>query len=339
MRGALISGDGMTSEKRGRDGDTGQRGGNVALADSIGLDHMRAFLALVDGGSQVAAARTLRVAQGTISRHVERVQQHFGGGLFEPGAGVLLSTRGRMVEHALRAALDGLSLTRDRLLPSRPVLRIGFIRAVRLIVEEALCGQATRRKRPGFDVRLLEMTTDEQMKALARRDLDIAICYTTGDPAYRDELEETLVADEPIALVVPQAAWVRGKLMHKRLEGLTHARVLERHSPQFARGSSEWIARERVRPGKWVDCDSGGEVLAYAGSGHGFGFLPALWSLTNHQRAVFVPPSGFAPRVRIAAYSLHHVSPWVSQLRDDISELARQALSEFRHNADEIREG
>src|SRR5215475_782568 len=90
-------------------------------ADSLGLDHMRSFIAVVETGSQVRAAKRLRVAQTTVSRHIDRVQEHFGGGLFEAGSSGRLSTRGLIVEQAVRAAMATLSRTRDRLALDRPV--------------------------------------------------------------------------------------------------------------------------------------------------------------------------------------------------------------------------
>jgi DNA-binding transcriptional LysR family regulator len=81
----------------------------------------------VESHSQVAAARRLRVTQGTISRHIQRVQEHFGGGLFETGSSGKLSTRGLLVEQSVRSALAELVRTRERIARSAPVLGIDFI--------------------------------------------------------------------------------------------------------------------------------------------------------------------------------------------------------------------
>jgi DNA-binding transcriptional LysR family regulator len=299
-------------------------------AESLGLDHLRAFIAVVETRSQVAAARQLRVAQGTISRHIERVQEHFGGGLFESGGGSRLSTRGLLVEQSVRAAMAELSRTRDRLDRHGPVLRIGYIRAVRVLVENALRSQAQVPGMPAYEVRLLELTSDKQASALARRELDIAICYVTSDLASRGEVEESLVAEEPFALVIPERAYVNGKVSRKTLQPLLHARLLERFSPQFGAAAEAWLSKHKLQPERSVECEVGSEILAYAGAGYGYGFLPALWSMSSHQSAVFVPPTDFDVTVKIAAYSLRHVTPWVTQLREHVSAAARTALRDFR---------
>lgn len=140
-------------------------------ADSLGLDHLRSFIAVIETGSQMRAARRLRVAQTTISRHIERIQEHFGGGLFAAGASGPLSTRGKLVEQSVRTAMTELARTRDRLAVERPVLRIGFIRPLRPLLETALRAQAGVRGGPRFDVRLLELTGELQASALTHETL------------------------------------------------------------------------------------------------------------------------------------------------------------------------
>jgi len=71
-------------------------------SDALDLEHLRAFIAVVELGSQVKAGKRLRVGQGTVSRHIDRVEEHFGAGLFESGRRGKLSSRGRIVEESVR---------------------------------------------------------------------------------------------------------------------------------------------------------------------------------------------------------------------------------------------
>lgn len=95
-------------------------------ADALGLAHLRAFVAVVDAGTQSEAKRGLGTSQGSVARYLKRVDEHFGGGLFERARDgrLTLSTRGKLVEQSVRAALAELTRTRDRLDPSGPVLRL-----------------------------------------------------------------------------------------------------------------------------------------------------------------------------------------------------------------------
>ena len=296
--------------------------------ESLGLDHMRAFIAVIETGSQVRAAKRLRVAQTTVCRHIERVQQHFGGGLFEAGASGPLSTRGVLVEQSLRTAMATLSRARDWLAAERPVLRIGFIRPMRPLVERALRGQLSSRQAQGFEVRLFELPADAQAHALERRELDIAISYN-GDFAGRDGIEASLVTEEPFALVIPDRAWVDGKPSRKVLSTLLYAYSPRHLSEQLNAAADKWLEQNGLDPSRRVECALGTEIMAYAGAGHGFGFLPALWSLASHDGVVFAPID-FAATARIAAYSLQHVKPWVTELRERLSAAARAALDDFR---------
>src|SRR5688572_6419129 len=96
--------------------------------DVLSMEHLRAFIAVIELKSQVNAAKRLGIGQGTVSRHIKRVQDHFGGELFESGGNGALSGRGRIVEEAARAALAALERARERVATERPVLRIGFVR-------------------------------------------------------------------------------------------------------------------------------------------------------------------------------------------------------------------
>ena len=290
---------------------------------------MRSFLAVVETGSQVKAAKRLRIEQSTVSRHVDRIQDHFGGRLFEAGASGRLSTRGELVVQSARIAMAELSRTRDRLAAERPVLRVGFIRAVRPLVERALRDQSRPHGAPCFDVRLEELNPDMQARALERRELDIAISYAIPEIANRADLEESLVTEEPFALVIPERAWVRGKLSMSILASLLYVYSPRRLSPRLAPAEEQWFRQHRLEPKRTMECALGSEILAYAGSDRGYGFLPALWSLGNHDGVVFAPTE-FTATARISVYSLRHVANLVSELRESLSAGARAALGTFR---------
>jgi DNA-binding transcriptional LysR family regulator len=299
-------------------------------AESLSLDHLRAFIAVVETGKQTRAAKRLGVTQTTISRYIKRVEEHFGGGLFETGSSDRLSARGLLLEQSLRTAMAELSRTRERLATDRPVLRIGFIRPVRSLVENALRGQAKVHGLPSFDVRLLELHPEVQAAALARRELDIAISYATPEFATREDIEESLVVEEPFALVIPARAWNDGKPSLSALGPLLYAHSPRRLSSRLMEAEEQWLRANRLAPTRTVECALGSEIVAYAGAGYGYGFLPALWSLASHDGVIFAPVSDFAATAKIAAYSLKHVKPWVVRIRESLSTAARAALHQFR---------
>lgn len=288
---------------------------------------MRAFIAVAEAGSQARAGKRLGIAQTTVCRHVERVQEHFGGGLFESGASGRLSTRGLLVEQSLRAAMVELSRTRERLAVERPVLRVGFIRLMRPIVERALRSQDAAQGSSAFDVRLLELQSEQQARALMRRELDIAICHALPALAQHAGIEESLLSEQPYVLVIPERAWVRGKPSAEVLSSLLYAHSPRRHSSRIADAQEDWLRENNLASARRVECALGSEILAYAGSGHGYGFLPALWNTASHEGVVFAPVVESGATTKIAAYSLKHLAPWMTRLRDDLSVAARKALA------------
>jgi DNA-binding transcriptional LysR family regulator len=308
-------------------------GPSVSNADALGLDHMRAFLAVLETGSQVRAAKQLGIAQATVCRHVERVQEHFGGGLFEAGGSGRLSARGVLVEQSVRASLAELERTRERLALEGPVLRIGFIPIVRPLVEQALRRLGRVHGIPTFDVRLLELSSEQQARALVQRELDIAISYALPELAAREGIEQTLVSEQPYVLAVPERACPRGKLARDVLATLTYVDVSRRSSQRVFDAQERWLKEHGVAPARRVTCPHGSELLAYAASGYGYGFLPALWTTASHGGIAFVPLPPSAVTVRIAAYSLAHVAPWMARLREHLSAAARVGLEELSRGA------
>ncbi|MEY4578178.1 MAG: hypothetical protein RL701_2881 [Pseudomonadota bacterium] len=297
-------------------------------ADSLGLDHMRAFIAVIETGTQAQAAKRLELEQATVSRHVARVQEHFGGGLFLAGASGPLSTRGSLVEQSLRAALAELTRTRERLAMERPVLRIGYMRLLRPLIETALRSHVKAHDIPDYQVRLQEQLTEPPALALMRRELDIAIDYASPELAEKAGIEESIITEQPFALVVPAHAWSKGKLLIHNLAPLLYASLPARY---VGTATDTWLAENQLVPAHTVECEWATEIIAYAASGYGFGFLPALWSMVSHEGAVFVPLPSLMLKAKIAAYSLQHLTPWITRLREDLSAAARAALHKIQN--------
>jgi DNA-binding transcriptional LysR family regulator len=298
--------------------------------DSLSVDHMRAFLALVETSSQAGAARSLNVSQATIHRHVTRVDAHFNGGLFERGLAGGLSTRGQLVESTLRSAIAMIEHARDRLAVERPVLRVGFIRAIRPLIEQTLRALGVQPGDAQFDVRLAELPSEQQARRLRNREIDVAVCYAIED-LFEDRtgIDEVVVTEQAYALVAPESACPRGKIAPNSLSTLHYVHLPSRFSQSIASYGARWLAQNRLRPKCRIECKLATEVIAYAAAGRGYGFLPALWSTAAHDGAVFVPMPDFAKTINIAAYSLEHLRFWVTPFRRALLQSAQAALAKF----------
>jgi DNA-binding transcriptional LysR family regulator len=173
------------------------------------------------------------------------------------------------------------------------------------------------------------MTTDDLSRGLKRRELDIAICYALPELATHQGVEESLVTEQPFALVIPAPAWVHGKPSVRVLKSLLYARLPHHFAHRAVVAGEKWLTQHQVTPRQTIECALGTEIVSYAAAGLGYGFLPALWSTVADASVVFAPMTNFAATAKIAAYSLQHVAPWVTQLREDLSVGARAALQDF----------
>jgi DNA-binding transcriptional LysR family regulator len=298
-------------------------------ADSLGLDHMRAFLTFVEEKSQVRAAKRLLVSQATLFRHVKRVEEHFGDDLFDKVTGAKLSPRGRQVQQLLRSVVADLELGRRRL-SREPVIAIAYVRMLRPFVERALRASARSKTGPRFDVRLHELPSEEQARQLRDGKLDVALCYARDD--LLDELSGAVLSfgiESSYAIVVPERAVVRGTLNVRALARLHYVHPPDRFAKDVAAAGRAWLAANGLAAESRIECELGTEIISYAVSGRGYGFLPALWSAASHEGAAFVPVTGFVRAVRLAAYTREHVEHWVAPLREKLLAEVRMALRGF----------
>jgi DNA-binding transcriptional LysR family regulator len=139
-------------------------------------DHCRSLLAVIDAGSLSGAARALGLAQPTVGRHIEALEQALGAPLFtrsatglnpthlaltlEPHARAMAAAAGALVRAAAGDA-DG----------ERGVIRLT---ASQIMAVEVLPAILTpfRRDNPGIEI---ELDATNRQGDLLRRDADIAV--------------------------------------------------------------------------------------------------------------------------------------------------------------------
>lgn len=139
---------------------------------------MRAFLAVVDAGSFVAAAAVLRAPRATVRRRVDELEAYVGVALLvrnEQGAsptraGALLAERGRSLLGEVSAAV---ALTRERAAATTATLRVAM--PVELPPKLlSLCWSAVRAAQPELR---MEIRFAEDPVAMLTHDIDIAVTF------------------------------------------------------------------------------------------------------------------------------------------------------------------
>jgi DNA-binding transcriptional LysR family regulator len=176
---------------------------DVELAD------LTAIVALADALHFGRAAERLYVSQPALSKRIRKLEERIGGPLLVrryrdvrlTEAGRLLAERGR---HLLREAEATVTLSQRAARGEAGLLRVGFgIASLLGLLPGALL--RFRRSHPGVELQLRDMSTPEQIAALASREIDIGFVRL---PVADDRLVVKRVLDERLVLALgPQTAW------------------------------------------------------------------------------------------------------------------------------------
>jgi DNA-binding transcriptional LysR family regulator len=145
------------------------------------------------------AAAALHLAQPSLSRQIQRLEQQLGARLLDrTPQGSQLTEAGEVflpqAKALLRSAVQAAARTRAAARPSR--ITIGF--ATSLIVTPAV--RELRHRYPDADVQTMHLDWNEPRQALLDHRVDAVV---TRLPFPTDQLHVTILYDEPRALLVP----------------------------------------------------------------------------------------------------------------------------------------
>ena len=148
------------------------------------LAQLRAFLVIMEEGSLNRAAVRLRVSQSTLSRQMQALEADIGGALLErTTAGVRPTDAG----HALATSLPKLLAGYDAVIAEarrlargqRDLIRVGYLgSAAQIFLDPAL--SVMRRSHPEVKVKLLDLSPGEQIAALRKGEIDLALIGQEG---------------------------------------------------------------------------------------------------------------------------------------------------------------
>jgi DNA-binding transcriptional LysR family regulator len=156
----------------------------------VNIDLLRSFFAIIEQGSLNKAADRLRVSQSTLTRQMQTLEQEIGGPLLDRGpGGVALTPTGHTLVESMRPVLAdfdrALAEARKRARGQSATLRIGYLMsAVADYLNPALA--ALRKGHPEVKVKLLDLSPGEQITAMRRGDLDLALIGSAGSFLSRE---------------------------------------------------------------------------------------------------------------------------------------------------------
>lgn len=227
----------------------------------MNLDLLRSFFSIVEQGSLNRAAEHRHVSQSTLTRQVQALEQEVGGAIFERSAsGVALTAAGHVLFDAMgpvvaqfdRALADARKSARGQ----STQLRVGYlVSAAAEYLHPALA--ALRRTHPEVKVTLLDLSPGEQITALRRGEIDLALLGNARAILSREFFVRG-IANVPVYVALPAHHPLAAKraLTLADLKNEPFVGVSSRDMP----GHNQWITqlcrRARFRPHFVLEAES-----------------------------------------------------------------------------------
>jgi len=258
------------------------------------IELLRSFFVVLEEGSLNRAATHLHVTQPSLTRRMQALETEIGGKLLERQSnGVQPTALGQAVVASMRPLMEQFENTRADLRRQargqRAELRIGYIgSAAHAYLNPALT--ALRHERPDAKVRLLDLTPGEQIVALNKGEIDLALIGQEGASLSRDFYTLKL-ATLGVCVVLPSdhALSSRRELQPADLKGEAFIGAPEVAVP----GRNRWVERicrkGGFKPHFVVEAASIGESFSLVASEGAVMLLPDYFAQTPPPGTVLLP--------------------------------------------------
>lgn len=234
----------------------------------MNLDLLRSFVAIAEAGSISKTAEQMRVSQSTLTRQMQALENEIGGRLLERSrSGVALTAAGQTLFQQVTPLLGkfdaAIAEARNRARGQTGSLRIGYMMsAAAEFLNPALA--RVRAELPEFKVKLVDLSPGEQIAALRRGELDVALVGNADASLAREFIVKRIVA-LPVVVALPE---------RHRLASRTSIRLGDLSAEVFVGakdadlpGYDRWIVqlcrRARFRPRFVEDADRGSACRAW----------------------------------------------------------------------------
>jgi DNA-binding transcriptional LysR family regulator len=207
---------------------------NIALPHGFDWSLVRSFLAALEQGSLLGAARLLRVSQPTLGRHIAQLESQLGVVLFErTGRGLVATTTALQLAEAARG-METSALQLTRTLSGVQTQSAGTVRITASVpVAVALLPPilaAMRRALPDIQV---ELVSSNKVSNLLRREADIALRMVRPDQA---SLVARKIGDVSLGAYAHSSYLARRGLLRKPADLLQHELIGSDTDPAIVQG-------------------------------------------------------------------------------------------------------
>ncbi|WP_414663154.1 LysR substrate-binding domain-containing protein [Horticoccus sp. 23ND18S-11] len=260
----------------------------------MNLELIRSFFSIAEQGSLNKAAERMRVSQSTLTRQMQTLEHEIGGRLLERGAGgVALTAAGHVLADGMRPVLGSfdrvIDATRKLACGKTSLLRVGYLMSAAAdYLHPALA--ALRKAHPEVKVTLLDMSPGEQIRALRKGELDIALIGHAGTFLAREFFVRRLASlPVVVALSAHHALGAAPAVRLRDLKGEMFVGAPDSDMP----GHNQWIRhlcrRAGFRPRFVQDADSLAHGLSTIVTEDAIGLMPAYATRHPVPGVVFRP--------------------------------------------------
>jgi LysR family hydrogen peroxide-inducible transcriptional activator len=283
------------------------------------LRQLSALIAVAEGGSISAAARSLHTVQSNVSSHLARLERELGVTLFDRSGGFLTEEghavvrRARRVQAELEALDADVAALRDEITGT---VRLGCIgTSARWLVPPVL--EAVTEAHPKVHVIVVDATTTSLLPRLLGDELDLAIVNL---PVTSPEVSTEALFDEDRLLIVPDGHPFAERTSVAFAELAQHPLLLEPAGTAFRDELDREAADAGIELQAKAEVDGLRLIATLAFQGFGAAVVPATaapeWLEGRWRR---VPVEGLAPRsVGLARRSRGLLSAPARALRDAV---------------------
>jgi LysR family transcriptional regulator, benzoate and cis,cis-muconate-responsive activator of ben and cat genes len=272
------------------DADKGpDRSGHAWQDRAVELFHLRYFLAVADELNLTRAAERLRLAPSPLSRRIRDLERELGTALFTRSSrGMALTAAGRALVPRAREIVRRVDrLPQEVAEPDGPrVGAVGMAPDVAAPVRDAFL-ERLRTTHPHVAVRIRPGSSAELVRAVRRRDLDLAFVH---GPTADAELRALRVDSRPCGVVVGRGCGFddRTTVRLDELAALPFASIRHDAAPAVYRGTVELLARHGVHGRLELDTHNPGDLAHVVAAGQAF-TLVGLDSGATHKAFVGEP--------------------------------------------------
>lgn len=247
----------------------------------MNIDVLRSFIAVVEAGSLNKAAEQMRVSQSTLTRQMQGLEQEIGGKVFERSqSGVALTAAGHTLFDGVQpliAKFDAATTAaRKRAKGQSASLRIGYlISSAAEYLNPAL--RQVRAIHPEVKVKLVDMSPAEQIAALRRGELDVAV-VGNADASLAKEFFVKRVASLPVVVAMAE----KHPLSERDAIALAdlRAEIFVGAKEEDVPGHNQWMIQlcrhARFRPRIVENADSLSHSMSLVVSENAVTLLPAI---------------------------------------------------------------